>query len=82
MSLTHCSSTSLDRLSRDPVHLLTLVKEFEAHGVAVHFVLDSSDSSPECGRVRLEVRVMDCPEQREWVRVMAYGGAYAREVLG
>ena len=53
---------SLDRLSRDPVHLLTLVREFEAHGVAVHFVRDSSDSSPEGGRVRLVVRVRDCPE--------------------
>ena len=34
------------------------------------------------GRVRLVVHVSDSPEQREWVRGMAYAGAYAKEVLG
>ena len=45
-------------------------------------VADSGWRECEGGRVRLVVRVMDCPEQREWVRAMAYGGAYAREVMG
>ena len=34
---------SLDRLSRDLVHLLTLMREFEAHGVVVHIVRGPSD---------------------------------------
>ena len=45
-------------------------------------VADSGWRECEGGRARLVVRVKDCPEQREWVRAMAYGGAYAREVLG
>ncbi len=45
-------------------------------------VADSGWKECKGGRVRLVVRVKDCPEQREWVRVMSYGGAYAREVLG
>ena len=38
---------SIDRLSRDPVDLLVLVRELEAHSVAVHFVRGPSDSTPE-----------------------------------
>ena len=45
-------------------------------------VADSGWQPCQGGRVRLMVRVVDCPEQREWVRAMAHGGAYAREVLG
>ena len=45
-------------------------------------VADSGWTDCEGGRVRLVVRVTDSPEQREWVRAMAHGGAYAREVLG
>ena len=45
-------------------------------------VADSGWVSCEGGRVRLVVRVVDSPEQREWVRAMSYGGAYAKEVLG
>ena len=41
-----------DRLARDPVHLVTLVREFEGQGVKVHFVHDHSDSSPEGELVR------------------------------
>ena len=36
-----------DRLSRDPVDLLVLIREFNSHGVEVYFVQDPSDSSPE-----------------------------------
>ena len=45
-------------------------------------VADSGWHPCKGGRVRLVVRVGGCPEQREWVRAMAYGGAYAEEVLG
>ena len=45
-------------------------------------VADSGWQPCEGGRVRLVVRVVDSPEQREWVRAMSYGGAYAQEVLG
>ena len=38
---------STDRLSRDPVDLLVLIREFNGKGVEVHFVLDPSDNSPE-----------------------------------
>ena len=37
---------SSDRLSRDPVEMLVLVREFTSFGVAVHFVQDPSDDSP------------------------------------
>ncbi|MDE2959665.1 MAG: recombinase family protein [Chloroflexota bacterium] len=37
---------SSDRLSRDPVEMLVLVREFTACGVDVHFVQDPSDDSP------------------------------------
>ena len=36
-----------DRLSRDPLDLLMLIREFDRQGVTVHFVQDSSDNSPE-----------------------------------
>ena len=45
-------------------------------------VADSGWQECEGGRVRLMVRVTDSPDQKEWVRAMAHGGAYAREVLG
>ena len=41
-----------DRLARDPVHLVMLVREFEGQGVKVHFVHDPSDSTPEGELVR------------------------------
>ena len=37
---------STDRVSRDGVELLTVLREFSSYGVAVHFVRDPSDSSP------------------------------------
>lgn len=45
-------------------------------------VADSGWQPCKGGRVRLVVRVAACPEQREWVRAMAHGGPYAKEVLG
>ena len=40
---------SPNRLSRDPVDLLALLREFGEHGVEVHFVHGSSDPTPESG---------------------------------
>ena len=45
-------------------------------------VADSGWQPCEGGRVRVVIRVGDFPAQREWVRAMSYGGAYAKEVLG
>lgn len=36
-----------DRLSRDPLYLLTLVREFQNAGIALHFVEGASDDTPE-----------------------------------
>ena len=44
-------------------------------------VADSGWQPCKGGRVRLVVHVVDSLEQREWVRAMAHGGAYAEEVL-
>ncbi len=41
-----------DRLARDPVDLLVLVREFSGRGVEVRFVIDPSDSTPEGELVR------------------------------
>ena len=45
-------------------------------------VADSGWRKCKGGRVRLVVQVKSCPEQQDWVRAMAHGGAYAKEVLG
>ena len=44
-------------------------------------VADSGWQERLGGRVRLQVRVVSCPDQKEWVWAMAYGGAYGREIL-
>ena len=38
---------SPDRLARDPLYMVVLVREFQESGVALHFVLGPSDDSPE-----------------------------------
>ena len=57
---------SLDRLSRDLVHLLTLMREFEAHGVVVHIVRGPSYFTPEDELVRL---VLGFSEQQWCARI-------------
>jgi hypothetical protein len=61
---------------------LSPVEGWVAGVPVVDGVADSGWQKCEGGRVRLVVRVRDSAEQREWVRAMAYGGAYAREALG
>ena len=51
-----------DRLSRNPVDLLALLREFGEHGVEVHFVHGSADSTSV--RNLLEV-LLENPELRE-----------------
>ena len=67
---------------RSPDRSNLLVEGWVAGVPVVGGVADSGWQACDGGRVRLVVRVKDCPEQREWVRAMAHGGAYAREVLG
>ena len=45
-------------------------------------VADSGWQPCKGGQVCLVVHVVDSLKQREWVRAMAHGGAYAEEVLG
>ena len=59
-----------------------LVEGWVAGVPVVDGVADSGWKECKGGRVRLVVQVKDCPEQREWVRVMSHGGAYAKEVMG
>lgn len=59
-----------------------LVEGWVAGVPVVNGEADSGWRECEGGRVRVVVRVQECPEQKEWVRGMAHGGAYAREVLG
>ena len=54
---------SIDRLSRDPVDLLVLVRELEAHSVAVHFVRGPSDSTPEDELLRCVVGL----SEQQWL---------------
>ena len=60
----------------------SLVEGWVAGLPVVDGVADSGWKVCKGGRVRLVVQVKDCPEQREWVRVMSHGGAYAKEVMG
>ena len=58
------------------------VEGWVAGAPVVDGVADTGWTECPGGRVRLVVNVRDCPEQREWVRAMSHGGAYAKEVLG
>ena len=60
----------------------SLVEGWVAGLPVVDGVADSGWQPCKGGRVRLVVHVVDSLEQREWVRAMAHGGAYAEEVLG
>ena len=44
-----------DRLSREPIHLLMLLDEFQKSGVSLHFVEGISDSTPE-GQLLMHVQ--------------------------
>ena len=54
---------SPDRLSRDPLHLLTLINEFAESGVEVHFVQGVSDSTPE-GQLMMYVQGYAAQKER------------------
>ena len=55
-----------DRLSRDPLHLLMLVQEFQDAGVSLHFVEGSLEDTPE-GRLVLYVQGYAGQKERAWI---------------
>ena len=65
-----------DRLARDPYDLLTVMREFDNCGVAVHFVRDSSDSSPE-GELVLFVLGFSGHRERAMIRLRTMNGKIA-----
>ena len=65
-----------DRLARDPYDLLTLMREFDKCGVAVHFVRDSSDPSPEGELVRF-VLGFSGHRERAMIRLRTMNGRIA-----
>ena len=80
------STGSADPVGVWPVERSLDLSSAQVEGWVVGFpvvdgVADSGWQTCEGGRLRLVVRVAACPEQREWVRAMAHGGAYAKEVL-
>ena len=56
-----------DRLSRDPLDLLTLITEAQTFGVDVHFVQGGSDTSPQ-GQLVLYVRGYAAQQERLRIR--------------
>ena len=72
---------SVERLSRKPVDLLALLREFSEHGVEVHFVQGSADSTSV--RNLLEV-LLENPELRELrcvLRLLAYCGSWREDLV-
>ena len=67
---------STDRLSRDPVELLVLLREFAARGVEVHFVQEPSDSTPEGELVKF-VRGYAWSQERSMFRERSIRGKNA-----
>ena len=57
---------SPDRLSRDPLHLLTLLNDFAECGVEVHFVLGISDTTPE-GQLLMYVQGYAAQKERSQI---------------
>ena len=71
----------IDRLSRDPVHLGVIVSEAEHKGVAVEFVTEPLDDSPEGGLIRF-VRGYAAKLEREKIKERALRGKHARVASG
>ena len=67
---------STDRLSRDPVELLVLLREFAARGVEVYFVQEPSDSTPEGELVKF-VRGYAWSQERSMFRERSIRGKNA-----
>ena len=75
--VTHLVAYAIDRLSRDPVHLGVVLSEAEHHGVAVEFVSEPLDHSPEGQLIRF-VRGYAARIEVEKIRERALRGKRAR----
>jgi site-specific DNA recombinase len=72
---------SIDRLSRDPVHMGVVVSEAEHHGVDVEFVTEPLDHSPEDQLIRF-VRGFAAKVEHEKIRERTVRGRRARAAAG
>jgi site-specific DNA recombinase len=68
---------AIDRLSRDPVHLGVILSEAEHHGVAVEFVTEPLDNTPEGQLIRF-VRGYAAKVEAEKIRERSIRGKRAR----
>jgi site-specific DNA recombinase len=68
---------STDRLSRDPIHLAIIADECERAGVALHFVTEPLDSTPEGALIRY-VKGYASQIEREKIRERSLRGRKAR----
>lgn len=72
---------SVDRLARDPVHLGVVLSEADYAGVAVHFVTEPLDDSPEGQLIRF-VRGYAAKIEHEKIRERTLRGRIARVQSG
>jgi site-specific DNA recombinase len=72
---------AIDRLSRDPAHLGVILSEAEHHGVAVEFVTEPLDNSPEGQLIRF-VRGYVAKVEAEKIRERSLRGKRARVQAG
>lgn len=72
---------SIDRLSRDPVHLGVLISEADHAGVAVHFVTEPLDNSPEGQLIRF-VRGYAAKVEHEKIKERTMRGRRTRAESG
>jgi site-specific DNA recombinase len=72
---------SLDRLSRDQVHLAVLLEEFREHGVRLESVLDPVEDSP-VGRFLAFARTFAAELEREKLAERTQRGRRARAAAG
>lgn len=72
---------AIDRLSRDPVHLGVILSEADHHHVAVAFVTEPFDDSPEGQLIRF-VRGYAAKVEHEKIRERAIRGRRARAAAG
>jgi site-specific DNA recombinase len=79
--VTHLFVHSIDRLSRDPVHLGVIISEADHRGVEVIFVTEPLDSSPEGQLVRF-VRGYAAKVEHEKIRERTLRGRRARAESG
>ncbi|CAA9293540.1 MAG: site-specific recombinases [uncultured Chloroflexi bacterium] len=72
---------AIDRLSRDPVHMGVIITEADHAGVAVEFVSEPLDNSPEGQLIRF-VRGYAAKVEHEKIRERSMRGRRARVVSG